>query len=392
MIKTIIIDKSKTSADVILSFLKDIEGIEVINSIETITCDIDKDVDLIIFDISSKDSFETLKIIQKLKNDNKNLSFIATSYEINSKLISETLNEGVNEFLLKPLIKDVLEASIEKIKKSKNNNQIQKANTICIFSNKSCVGKTSLAVNSAYEIAKKTNENVCLLDLNFNNEDISTFLDIDENFKTEYILSNIENAPKDAVLSMIPKYKDSSLYVMSLQKNITPDIKYNNQTISMIINSLKNIFNWIIIDTQSPLDEKTTTIFHNSDMIILIGLMNMAGIRNCQKCLELFDNMGYKSDKIKLVINRYIENSEITLDDVEKTLKEVFYKIPNNYLTLVDAINIGKPVGETNPNSNIARAYQGIADEIINTNFLNLKSEKNDYNHGIFNLMRKMGE
>lgn len=124
MIKTIIIDKSKTSADVILSFLKDIEGIEVINSIETITCDIDKDVDLIIFDISSKDSFETLKIIQKLKNDNKNLSFIATSYEINSKLISETLNEGVNEFLLKPLIKDVLEASIEKIKKSKNNNQM----------------------------------------------------------------------------------------------------------------------------------------------------------------------------------------------------------------------------------------------------------------------------
>ena len=95
-----------------------------------------------------------------------------------------------------------------------------------------------------------------------------------------------------------------------------------------------------------------------------------------------------------MIINRYIENSDISLEDAEKTTgKNIFNKIPNNYLTLLDAINIGETVGETNPQSNIARAYKKIANEIINIDFSNInKSGKINYNHGIFNLLRRMGE
>ena len=120
-------------------------------------------------------------------------------------------------------------------------------------------------------------------------------------------------------------------------------------------------------------------------------MLNLASIRNLQKCNELFDNMGYKGDKIKLIVNRYIENSEISIKDLEKTVgKEVFNRVPNNYLTLIDAINLGKTVGEINPQSNIAKAYKNIAQEIINTDFLDIANKT--YNHGVFNLLRRMGE
>jgi hypothetical protein len=60
-------------------------------------------------------------------------------------------------------------------------------------------------------------------------------------------------------------------------------------------------------------------------------------------------------------------------------------------LTLVDAINLGQAVGDINPQSNIAKAYSRITDKILKLDFAVL-GEKTNYNHGIFNLLQRMGE
>jgi pilus assembly protein CpaE len=233
-----------------------------------------------------------------------------------------------------------------------------------------------------------------LLDFSFNSQDINTFLNLESKFDINYIYSNIENSDEKLFLSLLNQYKDTSLYVFSTNENINVDFNFTPEITTKIINSLKNIFAWIIIDTSSIINETSVSIINNSDIVLLIGLLNLSSIRNCQKCYELFDNIGYKDDKIKLIVNRFIENSELTINDIKNTLdKNVFYKIPNNYLTLIDAINIGATVEETNPQSNIAKAYKDLAHEILNIDFMSIKEkEKTNYNHGIFNLLRRMGE
>ena len=100
--------------------------------------------------------------------------------------------------------------------------------------------------------------------------------------------------------------------------------------------------------------------------------------------------MSIDSSRIKFILNRYSENSEIKIDDIKNTIGiDIFHKIPNNYLTLIDAINLGCALRETNPHSNIAKAYNSLARELINTDYINVQK---NYNHGIFNLLRRMGE
>ena len=395
MIKTIIIDKTENSKELISSFLKNIDDIEVVSCFDSFSQNNinPKDIDLIIFDVSSKDLNEIIIKINKLKAQNSKLNFIAVSYEINSELTTAILKEGVGDFLLKPLIPNILEASIKKITQN-NNSNLSKANTICVFSNKAGVGKTSIAVNLAYELSQKTKDKVCLLDLSFNSEDILTYLNIEPKFNIDYILNNIENADNELFLSLLNNYENSNLYVFSLQDEINLNFTINIQTINKILNALKNIFSYIIVDLTNIIDERTVSILNTMDLILLIGLENLASIRNLQKCCELFDNIGYNKDKIKLIVNRHIENSEITIRDIEKTIsKDVFFKIPNNYLTLIDAINRGKTLGQINPQSNIAKAYKNLANEIYNIDFINLnEANKVSYNHGVFNLLRKMGE
>ena len=394
MIKVVIIDSNIQSRELLINHFKNIQNTEVVAEFDNIfSVDFDlKTVDLIIFDINSKDSDKILEMVQILKNKHSNLNFVAISYDINSALVVKTLNEGVREFLLKPIIPNILEASIKKIEDLKNNIAQNSSKVICVFSNKGGVGKTSVAVNVAYEISKLEEDKVCLLDLSFNTEDVSTFLNITPKYKADYILNHIESSDTKMLLSLMNNYKDSNLYILSLQENMQFNIKFTPRLVVKVINSLKNIFSKIIVDTSSSINETSTSIINNSDLVLLIGMMNLSSVKSCQKCFELFDNMGYNSDKIKLIMNRFIQTPDFTIQDAEKTIgKEVFGKIPNNYLTLVDAINSGVAVGESNPQSNIAKAYKAIAQAIEDIDYESINN-KSSYNHGIFNLLRRIGE
>lgn len=394
MIKTVVIDKTENSKEIMASFLNNIDDVELLGSFDTFSKNTfnPREINLIVFDVCLKNLDETIKEIKKLKEQNSKLGFIAVSYEINSELTAAILKEGVEDFLLKPLIPNILEASIKKI--TSKNVDISKANTICVFSNKAGVGKTSIAVNLAYELSKKTQDKICLLDLSFNSEDVMTFLNIKSKQSADFVINNLENADNELFLSLLNSYQNSNLYVFSLQDEFNLNFKINIQTVNKILNALKNIFSYIVVDLTSVIDERTVSILNVMDLILMVGLENLASIRNLQKCCELFDSIGYNKEKVKLIINRHIENSEITINDIEKTIaKEVFFKIPNNYLTLIDAINIGRAVGEVNPQSNIAKAYKNLANEIYNMDFMSLnKDNKSGYNHGVFNLLRRMGE
>jgi len=397
MINTVIIETNQDTKELLIKYLKDEENIDIKAS----SCDFEnidynlKETDLIIFDINSKNADEILKKIEKLQEKYKQLNFIATSYEINSELVSKVLKNNISDFLIKPIIPTILSSSIKKIKNIKNNNKENISNVICFFSNKGGIGKTSGAVNIAYELSKQTKEKVCILDLSLNFGDMATFLNIEPKYTISTIIDKLSISDENLALTLTQRYKDSNLYILSFADKINIDYKLTPQDASKLINALRNIFSYIIIDTSSNIDETTISILNNSDLIMLIGMLNMSSVRNCQKCLELLANMNIQENKIKLILNRYIANSQITEHDFEKTIGfNVSYKIPNNYLTLIDAINLGNTVSDINPNSNIAKAYINIAKEILNIDFISLNenSTKTNYNHGIFNLLRRMGE
>ena len=98
---------------------------------------------------------------------------------------------------------------------------------------------------------------------------------------------------------------------------------------------------------------------------MLVSVANLPALRNTQRCLELFEKLGYDKEKVKIIINRYMENDEIKETDIEKVLsKKIYWKIPNNYFAIMTAINKGIPVSEINDSTNIARSYKDLAQYI----------------------------
>lgn len=312
----------------------------------------------------SRDTKKYLDFISEVSSACPMCKIIAVSDSPSVELIVKVMRAGAKDFLSAPVIKTEFYEILNKIynKLSDGSDNDSKSRVITVFSNKGGIGKTSIASNLALELAKITKENVALVDLNFQFGDITTFLDLKPSFNISYVLENLEKMNSDLLLNTLERYKNTSLYVLADPPVFKQAENITKSQISKLILLLKNTFSYIVIDAESGFDGKTVTALDNSDLIFLVTIVNLPALRNCQRILDLFEKLGYDFDKTQIVVNRYMENDEITVEDVEKVLnKNVYWKIPNNYFTLMSAINKGVSVAEVNPESNVAVSYKELA-------------------------------
>lgn len=399
-IDTVIIDPENNSREIILNYLAKIEDInvtqefnDVLTAMNFIT---ESRPNLIIVDISQKTQM-ALDIIVKISNTLKNSKIIVLSYDMSPEIVIKALRAGAREFLMKPLIENEFIQATEKLKDLilGNINDTTKCKVITTFSNKGGIGKTAIATNLAVELANMTKERVALVDLNMQMGDVTTFLDLNPSFDTSYVINNLERIDEGFLLSTLEKYGNSSLYVLADPPDLEQAEVITSDNITTLINVLRNVFSYIIIDTTASFDGKTITALDNSDLVLLISIINLPSVRNCQRCFDLFKRLGYTKDKIKIIINRYMEKDDIKVEDVEEVLGHpVYFKIPNNYFTIMNSINKGLPVCEINPHSNIAKSFKELA-ALLSDNFTytnTQKPQKREKSFSLLDIFKKKGE
>ena len=309
---------------------------------------------------------EKLDFILKVTKECSNCKVLALSDNPSVDLIIEIMRAGAKEFVPIPIIKSEFFESVNKLLSEFN--ETKKTNNckiISVFSNKGGIGKTSLATNLALELSKITKENIALIDLNFQMGDITTFLDLKPSFNISYMLENLDKINETFLLSTLERYKKTSLYVLADPPYFKQADNIQPRQITKLFNTLKETFSYIIVDAEASFEGKNIAALDNSDLVLLVSVANLPALRNTQRCLELFEKLGYDKEKVKIIINRYMENDEIKEADIEKVLsKKIYWKIPNNYFAIMTAINKGIPVSEINDSTNIARSYKDLAQYI----------------------------
>lgn len=316
---------------------------------------------LLIVDLSQATETK-MDFISKAVSGNTLCNVIVLCDNPSVSLIVEAMRAGAKEFLPIPIIKNEFKDSINKILCSDKVIEKSKCKIISVFSNKGGIGKTSLATNLALELAKITKENIALIDLNFQTGDITTFLDLKPSFNISYMLENIDKINEMFLLSTLERYKRTSLYVLADPPYFKQADNIKPSQITKLFNTLKDTFSYVVVDAEASFDGKNISALDNSDIILLVTVANLPALRNTQRCLELFEKLGYDKEKTKIVVNRYMDNDEIKEDDVKKVLsRDIYWKIPNNYFAIMNAINKGIPVNEINTSTNVAQSYKELA-------------------------------
>ena len=363
----IVLDKNSNSIEIIKSYLNELglnlqveyfedykQGLDKIKSLDT--------PPIVIADISEKttilqDKLEDIRLFTT--------KIVITSTDYSTDTIVRAMRLGAREFLPKPIIKEDLKRVLILLMQQESEVEDSASRIITVYSNKGGIGKTTIAANLAAELAKTTRDKVALVDLNLQLGDISTFLNLNPPFDVNYVLKNLLDKKEDTLLKAFEKYKQTSLYVLSDPSYIEQSESITPQQIENLFKALKKVFPYIVVDMSSNIDPNSLKILDLSDLILFTTIVNIPAIRNAQRCLNLFKSRRFPSNKVKILINRFMENDEIKIEDIESTLCEkIYWKIPNNYFSIMEAINKGLTVSEVNSGSNISNSFRDLAGKI----------------------------
>lgn len=317
----------------------------------------------IVFVDISENNRDLNDTIEEIKLFTTKIVITSTDYSTNT--IIKAMRLGAREFLPKPIIKDELKRVLTILYQTSSIDDDSASKIITVYSNKGGIGKTTVATNLAIELAKTSQDKVALIDLNLQLGDISTFLNLTPTFDVAYVIKNLLDKKEDSLINAFEQYKDSKLYILSDPNYIEQSESITPQEIETLFNTLKKVFPYIIVDMSSNIDPNSLKILDKSDLILFTTIINIPAIRNAQRCLNLFNSRRYPSNKVKILINRYMENDEIKTEDIETTLGEnIYWKIPNNYFSIMESINKGIPVSDVSSNSNIANSFRDLASKI----------------------------
>lgn len=364
-LKIFIVDKDNITVSIVENYLREVThdySLEKCGTLSEAKEKIDENA-LNLFIVDASENVEQIGTeIDNLEDTFKNCKFIITAYDFKTDNIVRFLRKSKKDFITKPIIKTrFLEIVNEIIEKMTSEQDFSgQGKVISIFSNKGGLGKTTVAVNLGYELARQDRRSkVAIVDMNLFLGDVTTFLDITPPYDLSFLIEKLDQT-KD-VVDLTTQYSDSNYYVIAdspyrdYSRNIT------KEDIVKMLNVLRKKFKYIIIDNSSAITGKTKYTLDLSDMILLITEANLPTLNNCKRCLDFFEHIGLQK-KTQIVLNRYSSFDECQKQDVADILqKDIFAVIPNDWQTSSSAINKGVTIGETNPFSDIYYSFGELA-------------------------------
>jgi pilus assembly protein CpaE len=284
-----------------------------------------------------------------------------------SDTILKIMRAGATEYLLKPVSELDLDSALQKLGRLwtvRPGAESELSRTISIFSPKGGVGVTTLAINLATNIYDMTKKPTILVDLDLDAGDVTTFLNLKPSYTISDVTVNITRLDKSFLKGVVTKH-ESGIYVLAEPQKVEEAVSVSAQDLRKVINLLKTMFSYIIIDNAPSLDERTITAIEMSDRVYLTFVLSLPGIKNIQRYLNYFDKTGAKK-KLKLVVSRYMKRGDIKIEDAEKVLNfPISWAIPNDYANAISCLNKGVPVSTGAPKSQLNTSIREFASSVV---------------------------
>ena len=315
-----------------------------------------------------QDPDASIGALSTLARDFPSLYLLALSGKSDADLILRAMRAGAHDFLCKPLKEIDLRAAVEKVFKLRAAQQDRRGDggrIISVFSNKGGNGTTTIAVNLADALVRFHGKKVALVDLVLAHGDVTMFFNVNPSYSIIDLAKNANKADYDFLHTLLVKHP-SGVYILADPPMIEDAELISAGQVREVLDTLRSMFDFIIVDTPHQFDERTLTALEMSETILLVSLLNLPSLRNTQKCLDLFGRIGLRDERVRLVLSRYLPNDEIPKDSIEGILNcPVFFAIPNDYPAVIASVNRGKLLCEISPDKEVTKSFRILANHLI---------------------------
>lgn len=299
------------------------------------------------------------------------LSLVVFGDESDNASLKTALRLGASDFLshsvsIAGLIPLLQKTSSDKLASAKLGELFLFLNT------KGGMGATTLALNTAIEIAEHHPNEVLLLDIDLQFGVIPEYMNLHLSYSISDVINNSKDLDEISLGTFVCKH-ESGLHLLSFKHENNADDYEHALKIGKMLPVLRRYYPYIIIDFSRGLDHVFASTISPANKALLVMQQNLVSIKNTSRLIKsLKFEYGLQTDAIEIVLNRYDKRQPIKLKDIEQTLgAHDIHIMPNDFKVALESANLGKPFVQSKKNSSITRSIVELS------NFLSPHEEEN---------------
>jgi pilus assembly protein CpaE len=303
-----------------------------------------------------------LALIKQIAAELPGTMLIGASANASTDLILSSLRAGAHEFLRLPIHPDELHAILQRAAEHASRHTIaaptKRGRVVAVFSNKGGCGTSFVASNLAVSLGVPT----VLMDLNLQSGNLGFFFHLEPKFSITDLIQHQTRMDDELLASLLTPYSPR-LSLLPAPADVDAAVDVTSANVLETLELLRRRYEYVVLDLAHTFDEITLAALDQADDILLVFTLDIMTVRNSLRVLATLERLGYPSEKIHAVVNRWSKNDvELGRPQIERLFgNRSVYLVPNDYKVAVNSINLGQPLVESRPTSAISIEIKRLA-------------------------------
>lgn len=311
---------------------------------------------------------------------------IMMSVQGESDYLRRSMLAGAREFLIKPFSSDELVSSIRRVyqlgasrrqampampQTAGQGTAVAEAGAqtagkiVCIFSSKGGVGCSTIAVNLAIALQQNTASKVAVVDTSLQFGDIGVLLNLYAS-RTIADLASVSDELDNELISDVFIAHSSGVKALLAPPRPEEADRVTPLLVTDVLERLRSMFDIVIVDTGSTLDDVVLNVLDISDKIIVVTTPEIPAIKNAKLFFEVTEALEYERERVMFVLNKTDKRINIRAEDIEANIKyRIEAQLPLDERVVTTAVNQGIPYVLGDKNSLLAQAMIAFSKHLL---------------------------
>jgi pilus assembly protein CpaE len=284
------------------------------------------------------------------------------------------MRSGANEFLacsgpggevlaLDDAFRAALKRTAERVRSTKDG--ARSGVTLSFFGAKGGAGTTTLAVNTAIEIARLSKRPTLIIDLHQFLGEVSLFLGVRPRFTLIDAFDNMHRLDQEFLRELVVRHK-SGLDILAGGDQIDRPGTQDSPAFEQLLQLLGQTYDYVVIDAGTLTTPCADVAVFAADTIYLVANPDVASIRNAHRLVDRIGQLGGGKDRLQILLNRMSDQHQIGPKQIETTLGHgIHMAFPSDYSVVAAALNSGVPLSLSN-HSELAAQFARFTRQIVN--------------------------
>lgn len=262
---------------------------------------------------------------------------------------------------------DLLRACERAVRPDSGKNRFSGAKCFAFVSAGGGAGNTTLAIQSAFLIARKTRQfqSTCLIDMDFQCGAVADYLDVTPNLQLDEVAPSPERLDAQLLEVMLSRH-DTGLAVLAAENALRPYEAVSGDWVTRLLDMASMKFESLILDMPRVWLPWSENVLRGSDAVFIVTEMTVPGLRQARRLRDAITRQCGDQIAVSVIINRFRQSllggvNAVRKKDAEDLLGENLAGfVSEDYRHVREAIDRGVPLYQISKGNRIHKDLEAI--------------------------------